>query len=166
MTLPDLNGWPVWAVLVFLALNLIKEPLSKNFPQIFGFMTRPFDDRRERQLFQDDAERQDDIAIMQSMMRLQSQTIQQNERLLDFIINRMDTRLREVAEAIRAEMTDIRTELNDINGRWLTATKQMSNSQNQTHLMTVEISKLVDKFEKTDQRLKRMIERGMVTADD
>lgn len=162
----DLNSWPVWAVLTLMALNLLKEPLSKNFPLIFGFLTRPIEAKRERQQFFDDAERQDDIAIMQSMMKLQSQAIQQNERLLDFIINRMDTRLKEVAEAIRSEMAEIRQELTDINNRWLTATKQMSNNQNQMHLMTIEISQLVEKFDKADQRLKKVIDRSLAIDDD
>ena len=153
----DFAGWPWWAIAtILLALNLIKpikELLAGMFPQLFGFLTKRAEAEQERQLFEADAERQDDVTLWSSMVQLQTEAIRQNEKLLDFIIQRLDTRLSELAQTIKQELGQIRQELDDIGNRWLTASKETIQNKSQVHLLTIEISKLVDKMGHLENKL-------------
>lgn len=113
-----------------------------------------------------DAERQDNIAIMQSMFQLQDRTIKQNERLIDFLMTSIDVRLKEIVTTIKTEISGVHTDLGDISKRWLSATAQMSNTQNQSHIMTIEISKLVERVDRINRRLDRLVAQDVVTVED
>lgn len=149
----DVSAWPWWALALIIILIQFREPLSKVFPSFFGLLTHKAQAERERVENMEEAERQDDIAVFQTMIRLQTETLRQNEKLLDFIINRLDTRLIELAANLKSELGAIRHELEDISQRWLQSTRESQQAANQHHLLKIEISRLVDRMEGMEKEM-------------
>lgn len=84
-------------------------------------------------------ERQDEIALWDSMVRLQTQTLTQNDRLLDFVAETVTGELRDIAKSIKEEVGDIEK-------RWLAATQHMEQSKAQITLMRMELTRLGDRL--------------------
>jgi DNA anti-recombination protein RmuC len=149
----DFTAWPIWLIALLFALNLFKEPLARMFPVFFSFLTSRAKWEAEQRAIKDEAERQDDIAILSAMVQLQTETIKQNERLLDFILSRLNSRLTEMGETIKAELQSIRQELNDINNRWLAASVESNKAASQHQLTRAELVRLIDRFEAVEKKL-------------
>lgn len=149
----DFTSWPVWLIALLIILNLFKQPLARLFPGLFSAFVEKARFDAEQKAIEAEGERQDDIAILSAMVQLQTEAIKQNERLLDFIISRLDDRLTELGQTIKSELQAIRHELADINQRWLTASVESNKAASQHQLTRVEITHLIDRFEKIERQL-------------
>ena len=135
---------------------LFKSPIAKLFPAWFGFLTVQADTRSRIEEIEAEGNRQDDVVLWEAMVRLQTEALRQNEKLLDFIIHQLDARISDLAALIKDELGTIRQELTDISQRWLAAMQQTSQSSAHTQLLKVEIVRLVDKMEEVERQILRL----------
>ena len=152
----DTSSWPGWLIIVVLLLNLFKSPIAKLFPAWFGFLTARADTRSRIEEIEAEGNRQDEVALWESMVRMQTESLRQNEKLLDFIIHQLDDRISELASLIKEELGAVRQELTDISQRWLAAMQHASQSSAHTQLLKVEIVRLVDKMEEVERQILRL----------
>ena len=152
----DTSSWPGWLIIVVLVLNLFKSPIAKLFPVWFGFLTVRADTRSRIEEIEAEGNRQDEVALWESMVRMQTESLRQNEKLLDFIIHQLDARISELASLIKEELGAVRQELADISQRWLAAMQHASQSSAHTQLLKVEIVRLVDKMEEVERQILRL----------
>jgi hypothetical protein len=135
----DFSQWPTWAIVLALILNLFKVPITKGITTLFDRFHSEGESKRERQEIQAIGERQDEVALWSSMVGLQTQTIAQNKRLLDFVAETVVGDLKEIARAIK-------NEVGDIEKRWVTATQHMEQSKAAVTLMRMELTRLADRL--------------------
>lgn len=111
---------------------------------------KAFDALLERLRFRADAERQDDIALWQSMVRLQTQTLNQNQQLVDFIISLVEGDLRDIAVAIRQG-------LGELQARWLDVIGDLTAIRSEQQAIRTELSRLADRQARYEERLASMM---------
>ncbi len=152
----DTSSWPIWLIIVVMVLNLLKSPIAKLFPDWFGFLTVQANTRSRIEEIEAEGNRQDDVVLWEAMVRLQTEALRQNEKLLDFIIHQLDARISDLAALIKDELGAVRQELTDISQRWLAAMQQTSQSSAYMQLLRTEIVRLVDKMEEIERQILRL----------
>lgn len=153
----DFTSWPVWTVATLLALNLLKQPLANLWPNLFGFLTTRAEAAKEQRLFEADAGRQDEVAIISAMVSLQQQIVKQNADLFNFIKDRLDKRLEAQSALINQKFQDFEQRLRDIDNRWIAASRQSDGLKNEIAMFRNEITRMVDEFADLQRELNKIL---------
>lgn len=153
LQLSDLIHLPAWAIVVLLIINRLR--LANVLPQIFGLWRTQSEQEQERATAQLDFDRQDEITILSSMIALQTKAIHQNEKLLEYLMSSLDTRIATGFERIRLEMVEVRQELRDIGDRWLAASKEIGGVKSQLTVFSHELVQLVDKMRAIERHIEQ-----------
>lgn len=148
----DFTQWPVWAVLIALALFFFWKPLGKGLTTIIDAFRSKGESKRERQEIEAIGERQDEVALWSAMVNLQRQTIEQNKLLLDFVAETVTGELRDIAKSIK-------TEVGDVEKRWLAVFQQMEKSTAALTLMTMELTRLGDRLTEIEKQIEWLLGR-------
>jgi len=136
---------PWVAAFILLALNLLKVPLANLMPKVFGHFTRIKELEAETAYEKAAADRQDDIAVMQAMIKLQTDIVRQNDRLLDFVTSRFDARFVELSSTVKEEMAAVRKELSETNERLLVIGREVAKFQAESQVYRHELVSLADR---------------------
>lgn len=149
----DFNSWPLWLIVIWMFIVTFRNQIASIFPTLGNILGAQIESKRHLEEMEAEGERQDELALWSSMVHLQTEAIRQNEKLLDFIIRRLDQRLIEMGETIKQELGSVRHELSDMTNRWLVASKEASSSHNEVHLLRNEIVRLIDKMEAIERHI-------------
>ena len=106
-------------------------------PQIQAWFSKRAETKTELKTMEADSDRQDEVALWSSMVHLQTQSIEQNKKLLDVIINSVDGQLKEIAQTIRDELVQIE-------GRWIEAIREITEARVKIENLTVQVTSLSD----------------------
>lgn len=153
----DITGWPVWIVAILLAINILRQPLANLWPNLFGFLTMRAETVREQRLFETDANRQDEVAIISAMVSLQQQIVKQNADLFNYIKDRLDKRLEAQSALINQKFQDFEQRLRDIDNRWIAASRQSDGLKNEIAMFRNEITRMVDEFADLQRELNKIV---------
>lgn len=104
------------------------------------------------------SERQDDIALLTQVINLTNQVISQNKALIAFITDDLRNDVRQLRD-------EIRSELQDIDQRWLAASRQMEGHKAQAHILSIEIARLSDNYVKMEERITSLVAFGLERED-
>lgn len=135
---------------LFLILTLVLYLVKNLIPSIY----RDFSNRKaqqethSRQVEEQElnASRQDEIAVWSQQSQLVTQVIAQNKYLIDYITERIDGELAKLSATISQELADIE-------GRWLAATREITNTAKQVEIMRMELVRLVDNYKSIEERI-------------
>lgn len=138
-----------WGVGVLGIPGLLKILAPKTFDAIVAkFRYNADEQAKEREFNRDQAdakaaaEAQEEVALWSAMVRLQTQTISQNEKLLDFIIQHLSGQLAGLADDFRRFQEEMRL-----------IQREMTEIKADNRLSSTEVIRVLDSFEKLEKRL-------------
>jgi len=95
-------------------------------------------------------ERDDEKAIISQVVNLQAQLVKQNDTLIAFVI-------KDAAE----EFKKLHTELQDIEDRWLTASRELADGRAKQHITSMEVARLADNYKSLEERIVLLVAFGV-----
>lgn len=171
---------PAWVTAIAVVLYVLREPIAKAIPPAFNiFGRRSEHEAKMRELAEQraedkaDFERQDNIAIMQSMMSLQGEAIRQNEKLLDFLMDRLDRQIvaigedvRERLSGVKEDIAGVRRNLDEIKQRWAEAYTASDKSTAELAIVRQEVATLVIQMRRAEEKIDRAAELEFELANE
>lgn len=109
--------------------------------------------RREMEAEAFDAERQEDVTLWLQMVRLQTQTLKSNEQLLTWLTKSLDGDLKELADAVQAEMRDIRQNLASL-------ARQQVQETGELRLQRMELTRIGDELTRLQEKIVKLANGG------
>lgn len=106
--------------------------------------------QREAAAEEDQAGRQNEIALLSQVIQLSSQVQSQNRELITFITATLRTDL-------QAHRTEIMAAVKDIDQRWVTASRELASGCAKTQMLTAEIAELKERFTIVEQTLRNAL---------
>lgn len=97
MDISAVDSWPFWLIALSFLLNVFKSELAVFVPKTMReYFAARADLRRERQEHRQDIEEASAEAILSAAVAAQAQLIQLNERLTNFVVDEVNSRLSEI----------------------------------------------------------------------
>jgi hypothetical protein len=106
--------------------------------------------RRELQTELVLSERDDEKAVISQVVNLQAQLVKQNDTLITFVI-------KDAAE----EFKKLHGELQDIEQRWLSASRELANGAAKQDLTGMNLAKLADNYKSLEERIVLLVAFGV-----
>lgn len=135
---------------LFLILTLVLHLVKNLIPNIYkDFSNRKAQQEtysREVEEQELNASREDELVVWSQQSQLVAQVIAQNKYLIDYITERIDGELAKLSATISQELADIE-------GRWLAATREITNTAKQVEIMRMELVRLVDNYKSIEERI-------------
>jgi len=96
------------------------------------------------------SERDDEKAVIFQVVRLQEQLVKQNDTLIGFVI-----------KDAAGEFEKLHKELQDIEHRWLTASRELADGRAKQHITSMEVARLADNYKSLEERIVLLVAFGV-----
>jgi hypothetical protein len=139
----------VWATFRLILPRLVENYIEREKAKA----TQEASDRAARRELQTElvlSERDDEKAVISQVVNLQAQLVKQNDTLIAFVI-------KDAAE----EFKKLHTELQDIEARWLTASRELADGKARQHITGMEVARLADNYKSLEERIVLLVAFGV-----
>jgi hypothetical protein len=99
-------------------------------------------------------ERQEDVALLSQVVNLQAQLLRQNDTLIGYMTKKLDDDLQKLA-------LELHHELQDIEQRWLSASRELANGAAKQELTGMNLAKLADNYKSLEERIVLLVAFGV-----
>jgi hypothetical protein len=155
--LDHLSNIPTWAAIILALIAWFRPQIQAAIQARLGIGQKRTAHQLDLETAKLDAELQDDVALWSSMVHLQTQSIEQNKKLLDVIIKSLDGELKRIAQLVKEELSEIER-------RWLAVTKELTDTRNEIsreiaqtrnemRIMKVELVRMSDGYQRLEQSI-------------
>jgi hypothetical protein len=145
-----LGPWAAYGLMILASLLVIARTIApeafKAFVERLRFSAEERAKRgahqRELEMEAFASERDEEIALVSQTTLVLTQALKQNETLITFITNNIDSRLRDIQEELQA-----------VEQRWLAMSKEMAQYRGEHQIVKIELANLSSVIETVDARI-------------
>jgi hypothetical protein len=145
-----LGPWAAYGLMILASLLVIARTIApeafKAFVERLRFTAEERAKRgahqRELEMEAFASERDEEIALVSQTTLALTQALKQNETLITFITNNIDSRLRDIQEELQA-----------VEQRWLAMSKEMAQYRGEHQIVKIELANLSSVIETVDARI-------------
>jgi hypothetical protein len=145
-----LGPWAAYGLMILASLLVIARTIApeafKAFVERLRFSAEERAKRgahqRELEMEAFASERDEEIALVSQTTLALTQALKQNETLITFITNNIDSRLRDIQEELQA-----------VEQRWLAMSKEMAQYRGEHQIVKIELANLSSVIETVDARI-------------